>query len=245
MLHLTLHAETPLSSRAAGLNLWRALRRNLGREARGVLLLPDELHVLVAGAAGSPRRRVAAICAALRRRDGTRWQMSIRPRAVDRVAPARLAHLPVERGLVAHPLDWELSTWRDAAGLVCAPWVDPGTLVLRPYAVEPSPRARLRRPPWSTVVTAVCTATRLRLEELPASPIGRRMLLQAAAHQGWDHPELVAGVLRLRTDTARRALRAPPSEELGAVLRCLRRPAIRAGKPAPDWGILPPCSWAS
>lgn len=246
VLHIQLQSSHPLANRAAALGLWRALQDNLGHDVRGALLLPDELHVLLTTTSHSPRRRVAGVCAALRRRQPGRWAVHGEPRQVPRTAPVQLAAVVVERGLVSHPLQWEFSTWRDAAGLVCCPWVDPADLSVRPLAVEPVEPARHRRVEFARVIEAVCAATRLRPDALAASPIGRRMLLQVSAHQGWDHPELLARVLQLRIPTVRRALRAPLTDEGLAVLRCLRVPACTTDeKPHSNWGILGACSLAS
>ncbi len=238
MLHLHLINEAPLPHRAAALALWRSMRKSLGRDVRAALLLPHELHVLVAPDSNRPRRRIASVCASLRH--AGRGRIPTHPRAITR--PASRAVIPGKRGLVAHPLHWEFSSWRDAAGLVCRPWVT----AEGPARVQPVGRARHRRPTFADLLRAVCAATRSHPEELGTSPMVRRMAIQAAAHQGWDHPELLAGVLKLRTASVRRALRMRPDEDLDAVLRCLRVPtADQLPKPGPSWSILQRCSWAS
>jgi len=240
MLHVTLYTLRPLCDRDEALRLWRALQRNLGHEARVALLLPDALHLLV-DELPCIRRRISAVCGAVH---PARWRMPVPPRRAGIAIADALVRRPVELGLVSRQVDWEFSTWRDAAGLTCSPWGDPGVFSLGPLPARTAPAPQMRRPPLDEVLDAVCTAARLRRDELATTAQGRLLTVQASARQGWDQPRLLASRLRMRPASVRRLFRAPEAPELGAVLRCLTVPACTAkeSKPQRGSGILGPCS---
>lgn len=227
--------------------LWRLLLRSVpGLVA--VCLLPRELHVLTAAAAGA---RTAAFMSAY-----ARWRNAQRviygrvwagPAEVVRVLPAdavateRRLHLAAaEAGLVADPLEWPWSTWRDRMGVAAEP-VGPEPEDLEVLYAETCgrsgagpPRVRVAVHSYDAVVDAVCGAMRTpregvdrrgRVRELVWATAGAHVVSTAAELAVLTNAQLKSVVRGMRDAPGR--CEAIEDRALAACVRAVGDPRIR------------------
>jgi len=236
--------ERLLSPQRAGW-LWDRLRHGFP-QALSLVLMPDHLHLVVAGTGALERlRRVLAGCAA---QHGVRFDIGPEDLANTREIAGRMIRYgifnPVRAGLVDDPWAWPWSTLRDLGGAAHPVWTAApsvgAAIGLRSRSVlamltstadfrAASPqRTAIAAASLEALQAAVGAALRVTAREVASLPAGRRLVVQASEAFAAPGTDRLASALGCSERTIQRD-RAPRHAALDAVLLCLGDERLRRG----------------
>jgi len=232
--------------------------------ALAAILMPDHLHLLLLGAPTLIQRRLRAMISGLRRSKGPVSALRWLPIELPSVVPNNFKHCirqiryialnPCRAGLVADPLAWPLSTYRDVMGGMADPWVTAARLAKmvgraeagfrsflhRYVSSDPSvhvegtampiaaPATRVASANLAAIAEAAAAATRGRPADIRSTGPTRKLFLRLARYCGWTQTLPLAEACAMTPIGGRTSLRRihHDTASVAAAALCLGDPRM-------------------